>query len=98
MSITHINEFRAKDRSADALRAFLTRLIPTIAAIPGCQSCQLLQHHDEPTRFIVLEVWESIEAHQASVKDIPPESLAEVMTLLDERPTGAYYHEQPGMP
>jgi quinol monooxygenase YgiN len=93
MSITRINEFRAKDGSADALRSFLARLIPTITAIAGCQSCQLLQQHDEPTRFIVLEVWESIAAHQASVKDIPPESLAEVMTLLDGRPVGAYYHE-----
>ncbi len=94
MSITRINEFQAKDEQANALRSFLTRLIPTIAAIPGCQSCQLLQHHDEPSRFIVLEVWDSIEAHQASVKDIPPESLAEVMTLLDGPPAGAYYHEQ----
>jgi len=42
----------------------------------------------------VLEVWESIEAHQASVQDIPPESLAEVMALLDGPPAGAYYHEQ----
>ncbi len=94
MSITRINEFRAKEGKADALRAFLSRLVPTIAAIPGCQSCQLLQSHDEPTRFIVLEAWDSIEAHQASVKDIPPESLAEVMALLDGRPAGAYYHEQ----
>ena len=94
MSITRINEFRAKDGKAEELRVFLARLIPTIAKIPGCQSCQLLQHHDEPSRFIVLEVWESIEAHQASVKDIPAESLAEVMTLLDGMPTGAYYHEQ----
>jgi low temperature requirement protein LtrA len=28
------------------------------------------------------------------VKDIPPESLAEVKTLLDGPPVGAYYHEQ----
>jgi hypothetical protein len=45
MSITRINEFRAKDGKDDALRTFLTRLIPTIAVIPGCQSCQLL-HYD----------------------------------------------------
>jgi quinol monooxygenase YgiN len=94
MSITRINEFRAKDGKAEELRVFLAALIPTIAAIAGCQSCQLLQHHDEPTRLIVLEIWESIAAHQASVQHIPPEALAEVMTLLDGRPTGAYYHEQ----
>src|SRR5262245_17558765 len=94
MSVTRSKEFRAKDGSPDALHAFRTRLIRTSGAIRSCLSGRLLQQHDEPTRFIVLEVWESIAAHQASVKDIPPEALAEVIALLDGRPTGAYYHEQ----
>ena len=94
MSIIRINEFRAKDGKAEELRTFLARLVPIIAALPGCESCRLLQNHDESARFVVLEIWESIGAHQAAVKDIPPEPLAEVMTLLDGRPTGGYYHEQ----
>ena len=94
MSMTRINEFQAKEGQAGALHTFLARLIPTIAALPGCQSCRLLQSHDEPLRFIVLESWESIEAHQAAVKDIPSESLAELMRLLNGRTTGAYYHDQ----
>jgi quinol monooxygenase YgiN len=93
MSITRINNFRAKEGKADALRTFLTPLIPAIAATTGCRSCQLLQSHDNPTRVVVIEVWESIEAHQASVQNIPPEALAEVMTLLDGMPVGEYYRE-----
>ena len=29
MSVSRINEFRAKEEKADALRAFLTRIVPT---------------------------------------------------------------------
>jgi quinol monooxygenase YgiN len=93
MSITRINEFRAKEGQAEALRTFLASIIPTIAATSGCCSCQLLQSHDNPTRFVVIEVWDSIEAHQASVRDIPPESLTNVMALLDGMPVGEYYRE-----
>jgi hypothetical protein len=40
MSIARINEFRAKDGSADALRSFLARLIPTITGPRGQCSYQ----------------------------------------------------------
>ena len=93
MGMTRINEFRAKKGKADAFRAFLMRIIPTIASSAGCLSCRLLQSCENPTRFVVIEVWDSIESHQASMRDIPPEEFAEVMELLDGTPVGEYYHE-----
>jgi quinol monooxygenase YgiN len=54
----------------------------------------LLQGHDNATRFVVIEIWDSVEAHQASVKNIPSEAVAEVMVLLDGMPVGEYYHER----
>jgi quinol monooxygenase YgiN len=93
MSVTRINEFRAKEGKADALRTFLTRIIPTIASSTGCLFCQLLQSHENPTRLVVIEVWDSIGSHQASMRDIPPEEFAEVMELLDGTPVGECYHE-----
>jgi quinol monooxygenase YgiN len=93
MGMTRINEFRAKEGKTDALRALLTRIIPTIASSTGCLSCQLLQSHETPTRFVVIEVWDSIESHQASMRDIPPEEFSEVMELLDGTPVDEYYHE-----
>jgi quinol monooxygenase YgiN len=91
MTITRINEFLAQADRIDDLQGFLTSIIPTISSIDGCQSCQLFQSHDEPTRFIVVEVWGSIESHQASVKAIPPEAFASVMKLLDGPPRGEYF-------
>jgi hypothetical protein len=39
----------------------------------------------------MLEVWDSVESHQASVKNIPPEMLAEIRPLLASEPSGSYY-------
>lgn len=82
MSVTRINDFRAKEGKIDALRAFLKQTIPSIASSRGCVSCQLLQSHDNPARFVVLEVWDSIESHKAAVKGIQPEMFMTVMELL----------------
>ncbi|HEY1685689.1 MAG TPA: antibiotic biosynthesis monooxygenase family protein [Tepidisphaeraceae bacterium] len=91
MKVTRINEFRAKEGKAEALRTFLTSMIPTNTSSVGCLSCQLLQGHENPTRLVVLEVWENIEAHQTAVQQIPKEAFANVMELLDSAPVGTYY-------
>ena len=94
MSVTRINDFRAKEGKADALGTFLGQVIPSIASSKGCLSCKLLQSQGSPSRFVVLEVWDSVESHKAAVKDIPPEMLVTVMELLDGRPSGEYFHDQ----
>lgn len=93
MSVTRINEFRAKAEKAEALRTFLAPVIPMIASSAGCLSCQLLQSRENPVRFVVLEVWDSVGSHQAAVRDIPNEAFAEIMELLDGAPLGEYYRE-----
>ena len=93
MGITRINDFRAKEDKADELRAFLGQVIPTVASSRGCLSCKLLQSQDNPTRFVMVEVWDSIESHNAAVKAISPEVITTVMELLDGRPSGEYFHE-----
>lgn len=94
MSITRFNEFRAQPDKVAELREFLSTVAAGIALLPGCQSSQLLQSHADPARFVVLEVWDSIEAHQASARNIAPESIAQLMKLIDGRPQGEYFHER----
>ena len=94
MSVTRINDFRAKEGKTEALRAFLGQIIPSIASSKGCLSCKLLQSQDSLSRFVVLEVWDSVESHKAAVNDIPPEMFMTVMELVDGRPSGEYFHEQ----
>ncbi len=92
MSIVYVGQSQAKPDTITELRNFLTeRVAPAITASEGCESYQLFQSRDEPTQFIGIEIWASTEAHQASVKNIPVESINEFMTLVAGRPSGRYY-------
>jgi quinol monooxygenase YgiN len=91
MSVTRINHFEAKSGMASDLREFLISIIPLIKHSSGCESCQFLQDQENFEKFVVIEVWVSRDAHQASVKNIPPEKIGAVMPLLATQPTGFYF-------
>jgi len=92
MSVTRIGEFQAKEGSGENLRDFMISIMPMIIASEGCESCELFQRQDDLTKFVMIEVWQSVEAHQASVKNIPPEKLGEIRPLLAAPPNGSYYN------
>ncbi len=91
MSVARIGETQAKPETTEALRDFLISIMPGIKSSQGCESVTLYHSQDDPTRFTMIEVWDSIESHQASVKEIPPEMLAEIRPLLASAPSGGYY-------
>lgn len=91
MSIYRIGEFQAKPEMTEDLRNFLRSTMPHIKFSQGCESVMLYQAHSDPTKFTMIEVWDSIESHQASVKNIPPEMLAEIRPLLVSAPSEDYY-------
>ena len=91
MPITRVNEFHALPEKAADLRAFLEDVVLLIEDAPGCISVTLFAHHDDVTRFAIIEEWQSIDAHQASVTRIPPDKLNQVRTLIAEPPKGVYY-------
>jgi len=91
MPVTRINEFQARKGQAYAVKERLLAFVPLIAASAGCRSCQLLRAEDDPTRIVVIEVWDSADAHRASLKSLAPETFSETMKLLAAPPTGRYY-------
>ncbi|MFJ3044868.1 putative quinol monooxygenase [Herbaspirillum chlorophenolicum] len=91
MSITRINSFRAQEHHASDLKNFLMGILPAVRASAGCQSCELLQDHGDPRRIVIVEVWDSVEAHKESLRHVPPESIRQAKEFLAEPPTGAYY-------
>ena len=91
MSITRFTEFQAQEGPGDALRELIRSFVPKIESSEGCHSCQLLQNQKDPTRIVVIEVWHSTEAHQASVKNISPEAMEEATKLRAGPPQGGYY-------
>jgi quinol monooxygenase YgiN len=91
MSIFRIGETQAKPESVEELRDFLMSIMPGIKASPGCEAVQLYQSYDDRTKFTMIEVWDSMESHKASVKEIPPELIAKIRPLLASAPSGGYF-------
>lgn len=91
MSISRIGETQAKSELVEELRDFLISIMRLIKSSQGCESVQLYQSHDEPTKFMMIEVWDSVESHRASVKNIPSQLLAQIQPLLAAAPSGGYF-------
>lgn len=91
MSVTRINEFEAKEGQGDALHRLVASFVPMIEASEGCHRCRLLRGLDEPEKVVVVEDWDDVEAHRASIKNIPPDALKDAMALLARPPKGAYF-------
>jgi quinol monooxygenase YgiN len=91
MSISRIGEVQAKPELVNELREFLLSILPGIQDSEGCESVQLYQSEDDPSRFLMIEVWDRVESHQASVRNIPPEKLGEIRPLLATSPSGSYF-------
>jgi quinol monooxygenase YgiN len=91
MSVIRIGETQSKPELTEILRDFLVSIMPTIKSSQGCEAVQLYQSQDDPSKFVMLEVWDSIESHRASVRNIPPEKLGEIRPLLAGSPSGSYY-------
>jgi quinol monooxygenase YgiN len=92
MRVFRAGEVQAKPELTEDLREFLLSIMPLIRSSAGCESVQLFQSQDDPSKFIMIEAWDNIESHQASVKNIPPEKLGELRPLLAASPSGSYYH------
>lgn len=91
MAVARIGEVQAKPESTEELREFLVSIMPGIKDSFGCETVHLYQSEEDPSKFMMIEVWDSVESHQASVKNIPPEKLGEIRPLLATSPSGSYF-------
>ena len=92
MAITRINEFQAAEGKEQELYAFLQGLIPYISSSEGNLQCDVLRKKDSKAHFVVLEKWESEEAHQESVANYPKEEMQAAMSLFGAPPVSTSYH------
>lgn len=92
--ITRVSEFTAQPGREDELADYLASIVPLIEESDGCLYCHMLQGHDDPSRFMIIETWESIPAHQLSVQGIDQKSFLKAMEALAESPTAAYFESR----
>jgi quinol monooxygenase YgiN len=90
--VIRIGQVQAKEELTDKLLDFLMSIMSGIKSSAGCESVELYQSQDNPSKFIMIERWDNVESHQASVKSIPPQKLGEIRPLLATSPSGSYYH------
>lgn len=91
MPVTRINQFEAKPGKGPDLRRFLRSVIGLVRDSAGCRSVQLLESTEHAERFAIVEIWDSVEAHQAAARVIPPSKLQEAMALFAAPATGHYF-------
>lgn len=91
MSITRINEFQTTQEKSDELFVFLKSLAPYISSSDGCLSYDVLREHESDNCFIVIEKWQSIEAHKRSVDNFPKDEMLSAALLFGAPPKGSYY-------
>ncbi|MEZ4519295.1 MAG: antibiotic biosynthesis monooxygenase family protein [Chloroflexota bacterium] len=91
-NVIRMGEMRAREGRAGELRDFIARVIePALESAEGCLGHQVWRYDEDPNRFLIIEMWASISAHRASVKNINPADIQTVMELLDDSPAGQYY-------
>jgi quinol monooxygenase YgiN len=95
MSVTRVNQFHARSGQESAMRGRLQAVLRSLRTTAGCETCSLLEDVEDAARFVVIEVWESREAHQAAFEAIPPEEMAAFTTLLAQPPSGGYIEVDP---
>ena len=91
MSITRINQFQARDGQGNELHQLISSAKPHVGLVGGLISYQILQGMADPDHIVVVEVWESVAAHQRSAAKIPVHVLEKARTLLVTPPSGAYF-------
>jgi quinol monooxygenase YgiN len=91
MSIIRINEFQAKEGQGSDLLELLNSSAPIPASTEGLHSYQILQNLNDPTRIVVIETWDTVEAHQRSAKKIPVSVFEKAVRMMSTPPKGDYY-------
>jgi quinol monooxygenase YgiN len=91
MAIKRITKFNARIERVSELADLLKSVLPVIKDSPGCISCTLMQASESPEQLIVIEEWESIPAHQASLQSIPPDKMRQALGFLAGLPEADYY-------
>ncbi len=79
----------AQGKETELLQA-LGDLRREVQSLQGSQEVDLFQDTKDPSIFIFIERWASIDAHKAAGSKLPKESLGRVMAVLAQPPEGSY--------
>jgi quinol monooxygenase YgiN len=67
MSVTIVVNFEATEGNAEQLLALLQQGRDFSRKAEGCESFEVYRRQDDPTKYMFLEQWASLEAHHENV-------------------------------
>lgn len=91
MTTARLYIMHAKEGHDAALETALRDLAAAVVAFPGSEGAEVLRDAGNERRFILIEKWASIEAHEAIKADFKKLPMAPLMDALDGPPDGSYY-------
>ncbi len=91
MTTARLYIMHAKEGHDAALETALRNLSEAVAAFPGSEGAELLRDAGNERRFVFIEKWASIEAHEAIKADFKKLPMGPLMAALDGPPDGSYY-------
>jgi quinol monooxygenase YgiN len=91
MTIARVYTMHAKEGLSGEMEAALNRLIDGVTAIDGSHGAELLRDAGNDRRFILIEKWESIEAHKAGTEAFKKIDMSALMAAIDGPPDSAYF-------
>lgn len=74
-----------------ALETVLSQISDYFRSQPGALGVDLLRDCGNERRFLLIERWDSIEAHGAAAQLLPQPLIAGLMAALDGPPDGTYF-------
>jgi quinol monooxygenase YgiN len=85
-------EFRFKPDVVDQVPDALSRTLAVTRTFDGCQRIDVLVDSEDPTRYLLVEVWESME-HDRAYREFraSPGGASELGPLLAALPVLLYY-------
>jgi quinol monooxygenase YgiN len=89
MSYIRTYRMTARDGEGSALLAEIAALLAKVEVLDGCEGVELLQDAANPEIYVLLERWNSAEAHQLGGKLLGREAFAPIMAVLACPPEAA---------
>lgn len=92
MPVAALLEFRFKPEVLDRVPGVLSSVLSVTREFDGCQRLDVLVDDEDPSRYLLVELWESLE-HDAAYRKFraSPAGATELGTLLAAPPVLKYY-------
>lgn len=90
MTIARHYIIHAQEGQEVEVETALSTLAELARSTAGCRGIELLHDLDNGRRFIIIEKWDSAEAHKSASNPQASALLAELIPSFDGRPEGTY--------